>query len=283
MENKRLALKVQDDQEMATIEIGTMKKITHVFDANKKSELSQEINYDATPRVQSYGLLNLTNFERGCKEKHVAFFTMPHYEMNLKEYLSKLNGVNKIEKVLDVALKLVSIFKYTHCAKRTFNDLKLDNIMIDTQGSMEADPKVYLIDFGFAQKYVKKDGKEHISDKERVECFQGNIIFSSERQMAFHKTCRKDDFISLFYMLIFMLNNKSLWVGGSDPLKGASKMEEVFKSIYDWKKQHDLTSIADIFSREFTFPLKNEHPDHQKHINTFFQNLGLLADDIQKI
>ena len=155
MENKRLALKVQDDQEMATIEIGTMKKITHVFDANKKSQLSQEINYDATPRVQSYGLLNLTNFERGCNQKQVAFFTMPHYEMNLKEYLTKLEGVNKIEKILDVALKMVSIFKYTHCAKRTFNDLKLDNIMIDTQGSMEADPKVYLIDFGFAQKYVK--------------------------------------------------------------------------------------------------------------------------------
>lgn len=69
MENKKLALKVQDDQEMATIEIATMKKITHVFDANSKSELSQEINYDATPRVQSYGLLNLVNFERGSNQK----------------------------------------------------------------------------------------------------------------------------------------------------------------------------------------------------------------------
>lgn len=84
---------------------------------------------------------------------------MPHYEMNLKEYLDKLTGINKIEKTIEIALKLVSIFKYTHTAKRTFNDLKLENIMIDTQGSLEADPKVYLIDFGFASKYVKKDGK----------------------------------------------------------------------------------------------------------------------------
>ena len=100
---------------------------------------------------------------------------MPHYEMNLKEYLSKLKGLNKIEKILEVALKMVSIFKYTHCAKRTFNDLKLDNIMIDTQGNMEADPKVYLIDFGFAQKYLKKDGKEHISEKELVSYFEGTL------------------------------------------------------------------------------------------------------------
>ena len=75
---------------------------------------------------------------------------MPHYEMNLKEYLVKLEGINKIEKVLEIGLKLITIFKYTHCAKRTFNDLKLENIMIDTQGSLEADPLVYLIDFGFA-------------------------------------------------------------------------------------------------------------------------------------
>ena len=62
--------------------------------------------------------------------------------------------------------------------------------MIDTQGDLDADPKVYLIDFGFAQKYVKKDGKEHISDNERVQFFKGNIIFASQRQMAFLKTSR---------------------------------------------------------------------------------------------
>lgn len=155
--------------------------------------------------------------------------------MNLKEYLNQLQGVNKIENILEVALKLVSIFKYTHCAKRTFNDLKPQNIMIDTEGSLDTDPKVYLIDFGFAQKYVKKDGKEHISDKEIVPVFQGNIIFASPRQMAFVKTSRKDDLISLFYMLIFMLNDGKLWVGDEDPLEGVQGIMNVFESIHAWK------------------------------------------------
>ena len=96
---------------------------------------------------------------------------MPHYEMNLKEYLNRLKGVNKIEKIIDITLKLTSIFKYTHCAKRTFNDLKPENIMIGCNGDLEADPKVYLIDFGFAVKFVQKDGKTHISDKEVVDVF----------------------------------------------------------------------------------------------------------------
>ena len=43
--------------------------------------------------------------------------------------------------------------------------------MIDTHGSLDADPKVYLIDFGFAQKYIKKDSNEHISEEERLDVF----------------------------------------------------------------------------------------------------------------
>ena len=83
-----------------------------------------------------------------------AFYIMPHYEMNLKQYLEKLEGVRKLEKILEIAIKLISIFKYTHCAKRTFNDLKPENIMVDTGKSLNDDPKIFLIDFGFAEKYV---------------------------------------------------------------------------------------------------------------------------------
>lgn len=57
---------------------------------------------------------------------------MPKYEMNLNQYLQKLIGLNKIEKIVDICLKLVTIFKYIHCAKRTFKDLKPVNVMIDT-------------------------------------------------------------------------------------------------------------------------------------------------------
>ena len=61
-ENKKLAMKLQDDQDMATSEISTMKKVSRIFDANSKRELSKEINYDATPRVSAFGLFVLENF-----------------------------------------------------------------------------------------------------------------------------------------------------------------------------------------------------------------------------
>ena len=82
---------------------------------------------------------------------------------------------------MDVASKIVDIFKLTHCAKRTYNDLKAQNVMINLGRSLDEDPEVILIDFGFARKYVKKDGKTHIEESSRVEEFQGNLVFSSER------------------------------------------------------------------------------------------------------
>ena len=55
--NQDVAMKLQEDQDMASKEVGTMKKVSSVFDINKASEMStQEMNYDATPRVFEYGL-----------------------------------------------------------------------------------------------------------------------------------------------------------------------------------------------------------------------------------
>ena len=91
--NRKMAMKVQEDQDMTSNEIGAMRKISDVFDANKASQMSaQEINYDATPRVSDYGLFKLVNFgEIDAKKdsKTVAFYIMPLYEMNLQEYLDR--------------------------------------------------------------------------------------------------------------------------------------------------------------------------------------------------
>ena len=37
-EHKMLAMKLQEDQDMASIEISTMKKVTRIFDANLKTK-----------------------------------------------------------------------------------------------------------------------------------------------------------------------------------------------------------------------------------------------------
>ena len=48
---------------MASSEISTMRKFEQVFEANKASLLSLEMNYIPIPIVHDYGMINLQNFD----------------------------------------------------------------------------------------------------------------------------------------------------------------------------------------------------------------------------
>tara|TARA_B110000305_G_C18989330_1_gene425363 strand:- start:82 stop:408 length:327 start_codon:yes stop_codon:yes gene_type:complete len=108
----------------------------------------------------------------------------------------------------------LKILKVVHGAKRTFNDFKTDNIMINTNGKMEDNPDVFLIDFGCASKYECATTKKHITESEEVMYFRGNLIFSSIRQMDFFKTSRRDDLIAVFYLMFTLLNDDDFFLDG---------------------------------------------------------------------
>lgn len=102
--------------------------------------------------------------------------------------------------------------KTIHSAGFTFNDLKLDNIMVDYGASINYESAnvfknigIHLIDFGYAQPYMV-DGV-HIS-KTRADKFRGNFIFASISQLRFKTTSRADDMISLVYLLVYLFNGK---------------------------------------------------------------------------
>ena len=77
--------------------------------------------------------------------------------------------------------------------------------MINIQA--DGTPKVYLIDFGFSDKFMSDITGEHIEENEEVKTFRGNLVYSSLRQMKFLKTSRKDDLVSLFYMIVSVVKN----------------------------------------------------------------------------
>ena len=67
---------------------------------------------------------------------------------------------------------------------------------------------VQIIDFGFACSYLDADGK-HV-ESEGVAEFQGNVFFASVNQMNYMSTGRRDDLISLVYLLVYLLNKGNL-------------------------------------------------------------------------
>jgi hypothetical protein len=68
---------------------------------------------------------------------------------------------------------------------------------------------VVLIDFGLTDNFVNFEG-QHFPEHQEVDEFKGNIGFASVRVLEFKKPSRKDDLMSLAYLLIFLLNNQSM-------------------------------------------------------------------------
>jgi len=60
--------------------------------------------------------------------------------------------------VFQISIELLDTIEILHETGRTYNDLKLNNIMIDKS---EDGIRMTLIDYGFADSYVNKNG-DHI-------------------------------------------------------------------------------------------------------------------------
>ena len=119
--------------------------------------------------------------------------------------------------ILDVGLAMLTNLEATHKAGYIFNDLKLDNLMVGygdkldntvSEKSVFSDCSIHLVDFGFATKYKDKKGN-HIELGE-LPSFRGNIIFASRDQMEFKTTSRRDDLISMCYILVYLLHRGKL-------------------------------------------------------------------------
>lgn len=102
--------------------------------------------------------------------------------------------------------------------------------------------------------------------------------------MNFLETSRKDDLISLFYILIYLLNSQSLWVGNDDPTKNVDKQggdQAIFNNIEKWKREHNLIDIAELFSKQYELPLQQSNEANELNAKNFKLHICLVADVIE--
>jgi hypothetical protein len=78
-----------------------------------------------------------------------------------------------------------------------------------TEGNCFDGVNLFLIDYGFATAYKDKITGKHLP-KQTVDNFRGNMVFASQSQMHFYSTARRDDIISVTFLLLYLLRNASL-------------------------------------------------------------------------
>ena len=91
-----------------------------------------------------------------------------------------------------------------HQAGYVYNDINPKNVPINLNDGGQ--PVATLIDMGLATKFLDENGV-HIKGNQKVDNFHGNVVYSSLDSMNFHQTSRKDDMISLFLMMVYLIND----------------------------------------------------------------------------
>ena len=103
---------------------------------------------------------------------------MPKYVKNLEHLFEKFDQKFTQKTILLLGISILEIFEKVHASGYTYNDLKLDNILIgDENFSDKSLHQIRLIDFGFAEKFMNPNGT-HIM-QEDADFFRGNMIFAS--------------------------------------------------------------------------------------------------------
>lgn len=107
--------------------------------------------------------------------------------------------------IYQLGIKIINILERIHEAGYVYNDMKFDNILVGNyKNNEDTMHEIRMVDFGFASQYVDKSGK-HLPLSE-TEVFRSNMIFATINQFEFKNTSRRDDMMSLVYLMVFMFN-----------------------------------------------------------------------------
>ena len=110
-------------------------------------------------------------------------------------------------------------------------DLKPDNILLLSGNKKKKESsKLLLIDYGLCRTFRDQFG-EHLPFRDNVS-FAGNLLFASKNAFLFFEQSRRDDMISLLYLLSFFVTGDLAWVETLD-----SDDAEVFNNVGDVKNK----------------------------------------------
>lgn len=174
------------------------KEIIIKFDTSSINLLKHEsfvLNYLSTKNVNNippiiyYGIY-----------KEAPCLIMPYYSLNLKEYINQQNIDDN--KSVTIIIKILHIIEDIHNNYIIHRDIKPENIMIHNDEPI-------LIDFGLSKFFIDDNG-DHIKNNKINEII-GSYKYCSYYVHEFNSPSRRDDLISVSYILIFLLFKRLPW------------------------------------------------------------------------
>lgn len=132
---------------------------------------------------------------------------------------------------VQVGLQVLEKLEALHEVGYLYNDLKPDNILVGNHDDHKLH-KIRLTDFGISKKYLDDEGNHIKSGK--TQFFTGNFLFASLNAFDFKILSRRDDLISLCYLLVYMIDGDLPFM--TDAENNNPNRREEFNRVKDFKE-----------------------------------------------
>lgn len=204
-----------------------------------------------------------------CVPKLKWFGVFDNYRFIVIQLLGKtLLDYKKIKNVLSLHIcmpifeQLINIFKEVHDKGIVYRDIKPENFLFDLNNLN----KIYIIDFGLATSFLDSNNK-HV-ELDRGGHYTGTIRYSSLNIHSGYNHSRRDDLISLGYMILYLMTEKLPWMGiDEDNIK---KKYDAIKKIKE--KEKNNTIFNSYFKHCYNLSFK-EKPDYHLLIKSINKKL----------
>ena len=143
-----------------------------------------------------------------------------------------IDNNNSID-VINIGIQIIDIIRDIHSRGVIHRDIKPDNILY----SLNTKEQIYLIDFGLSLCYKDKNGR-HISQRNSREII-GSINFISVNIHKGISSSRRDDIISIYYVLVYLIVGDLPW--NINTMK-ETKIEKMYNNVFKMKQNINLLS-----------------------------------------
>ena len=160
--------------------------------------------------LQGFGIPKLITYGH-TKKYNILIETL--LDKSLHTMFLKAGLLCSITDTCLIGLQILDRLEWIHSKDIIYRDVKPENFLIGIN-----DPNViYVVDFGLCKKFRSSKTGKHILPK-LTKKFQGTLKYCSANAIKGKESSRRDDLISLGYMLIYLLKRELPWINSLEGL-----------------------------------------------------------------
>lgn len=163
---------------------------------------------------------------------------MDFFPFSLEELFNACNRNFSLKTILQIADQMLRAIEFVHSKGYLHLDIKPKNFMV---GSGEQLDKIFLVDFGLSEKYIKD--RKH--DKICLSGCVGTLEFASIPACLSLELGRRSDLESIGYILVYFMKKKLPWT-----VEGQNGCDSGLESA-DKKLSTDISELCEGLPHEF--------------------------------